>query len=158
MQATKEENKLQNNGNLDEAEFLYKNWKVTDVNNSNTKVIGIGEEKGKYKYALLRRINALGNAGGGILFWGVNEKTKRVEGIKIAEKEREKITQEIRLWHDEDKERIHIKKKFLPVHQDPFNPSDVEGLYVLRIEAYPESEDEKHFALKIKKKGEVIKE
>ena len=37
---------LPDSGNLDEATFLYKNWKVTDVNNSNTKIIGIGEEKG----------------------------------------------------------------------------------------------------------------
>ena len=76
--------KLQNTGNLDETEFLYKNWRITDSNNTNAKVIGIGEKKGKYKYALLRRINALGNAGGGILFWGINEKTKRVEGLKIG--------------------------------------------------------------------------
>ena len=74
---------LPNNGNLEDAQFVCKNWKVTDTNNTNYKVIGIGEEKATYKYELMRRICALGNAGGGILFLGVNEETLKVEGIKL---------------------------------------------------------------------------
>ena len=76
-------NKLQNSGNLEEAEFLYRNWKLTDANNANAKIFAIGERKGKYKYEIMRRICAIANAGGGILFWGVNEQTNRVEGIKL---------------------------------------------------------------------------
>ena len=76
---------LPNSGNLDEAEFLYHNWKLTDINNTNAKVIGIGEKKGKNKYEIMRRVCALGNAGGGILFWGINEETHRVEGIQFGE-------------------------------------------------------------------------
>ena len=63
---------LPNSGNLDEATFVCENWKITDTNNANAKVIGIGEKKGRYKYELMRRMCALGNAGGGIIFWGIN--------------------------------------------------------------------------------------
>ena len=41
---------LQNSGNLEDAEFLYKNWRITDTNNTNAKVIGVGEKKGRNKY------------------------------------------------------------------------------------------------------------
>ena len=47
---TKKKIELPDSGNLDEATFLYKNWKLTDVNNTNAKIIGIGEKKGEYKY------------------------------------------------------------------------------------------------------------
>ena len=57
---------------LKEAKFAYKNYKITDVNNANTKIVGIRGSRGRYKYELLRRIIALGNAGGGILFWGIH--------------------------------------------------------------------------------------
>ena len=63
---------MPNTGNLEDAEFVYKNWKITDANNYNSKVIAICEDKGEYKYELMRRMCALGNAGGGILFWGIN--------------------------------------------------------------------------------------
>lgn len=63
---------LPNSGNLKEAEFVYQNWKATDINNSSAKVIAVAEEKGSYKYELMRRICALGNVGGGILIWGAN--------------------------------------------------------------------------------------
>ena len=69
---TKNEIFLPKSGNLDEATFLYRNWKATDANNTNAKVIGIEENRGKNKYELMRRICALGNAGGGILIWGIN--------------------------------------------------------------------------------------
>ena len=36
---------LPNTGNLDEATFVCENWKITDTNNANAKVIGIGEKK-----------------------------------------------------------------------------------------------------------------
>ena len=71
--STTEENLLPKIGALDEVEFVYKNWKISDANNSSHKVIGIAEKKGKYKLELLRRIFALANVGGGILFWGINE-------------------------------------------------------------------------------------
>ena len=71
------------------------------------------------------------------MFWGINEKTKIVEGFKVNQEEREKISQEIRQWLDDEKDRLHIKKSFLEVRSDPFNPSNVEGLYVLRVEVYP---------------------
>ena len=73
LRVTTNEIELPNSGNLDEATFLYKNWKISDTNNTNAKIMGVGEAKGKNKYELMRRICALGNAGGGILFWGVNE-------------------------------------------------------------------------------------
>ena len=63
---------LPDTGNLDEATFLYKNWKITDANNTNAKVVGIGEKKGKNRNEMMKKIFALGNAGGGILFWGIN--------------------------------------------------------------------------------------
>ena len=72
LQVATNEVELPNTGNLDEATFLYKNWKISDTNNTNAKIMGIGEAKGKNKYELMRRMCALGNAGGGILFWGVN--------------------------------------------------------------------------------------
>ena len=84
----KKETELPNTGNLDEATFVFKNWKVSDANNANAKVMGVGEKKGKNKNELLRRICALGNAGGGILFWGINEETLEVEGIKLTDEER----------------------------------------------------------------------
>ena len=46
MKVAEKEIELPNSGNLDEAEFVYRNWKITDANNSNAKVIGVGEEKG----------------------------------------------------------------------------------------------------------------
>ena len=72
LKVVKKEVKLPNIGNLEEAEFVYKNWKITDVNNSTKKILGISEKRGEYKFELMRRMCALGNAGGGILFWGVN--------------------------------------------------------------------------------------
>ena len=69
---------LPNPEKLDKAEFVYKNYKITDVNNTHAKIVGIREKRGRYKYELLRRIVALGNAGGGMLFWGVHEHTNRV--------------------------------------------------------------------------------
>ena len=50
LEVTKGEIQLPDSGNLDEATFLYRNWKATDVNNSNAKVIGIEENRGKNKY------------------------------------------------------------------------------------------------------------
>ena len=78
LRVTNNQIELPNSGDLVEAEFQFKGWKVTDANNTNAKIIGIGEEKGKYKYEMMRRMCALGNAGGGILFWGVNEDTLKV--------------------------------------------------------------------------------
>ena len=49
LRVASNEVELPSTGNLDEATFLYKNWKITDVNNTNAKVIGIGEKKGKNK-------------------------------------------------------------------------------------------------------------
>ena len=88
MQVTRNEIELPNVGNPSDAEFLYEKWKLTDANNSNAKIYCIGEKKGKNKFELLRKICALGNAGGGILFWGVNENTNRVEGISLKDQER----------------------------------------------------------------------
>ena len=88
MKATMRENILPNTGSLDKAEFLYKNWKISDANNSNAKIIGVGGKRGRYKNELLRRICALGNAGGGILFWGLNPDNGRVQGIKFTEEEK----------------------------------------------------------------------
>ena len=42
--------KLPNTGNLQEAEFVVWDWKITDGNNTNAKVVGIGKKKGKYQY------------------------------------------------------------------------------------------------------------
>ena len=78
LEVTKENIELPNSGNLKEAEFFYHNWKTTDINNSNAKVMVIGEDRGAYKYELMRRVCALGNAGGGILIGGVNEDTHRI--------------------------------------------------------------------------------
>ena len=119
LKVTENKNLLPNSGNLDEAYFLYKNWKVTDANNSNSKVIGIEEDKGRNKYELMRRICALGNAGGGILFWGINEETLRVDGIKLTAEERQKIRTEMKQWHNEYHGRLHLKKNFLKVIADP---------------------------------------
>ena len=47
----------------------------------------------------------------------------------------------------------------MKVKQDPFSPSnDADGRYVLRIEVYPETEDYKHFNLKLKKKDRLVRE
>lgn len=70
---------------------MYKNAKITDLNNSCAKVVGLGEKKGRFKDEQLKRICALANAGRGILVWGVNEETDRVEGIKMDEKLRKKV-------------------------------------------------------------------
>ena len=78
------------------------------------------------------------NEGGGILFWGINEDTHNVEGMKLNSDEKEKILKGLRSWQDEFDGRLHSKKEFLEVREDPFNPSDATDLYVLRIEAYPE--------------------
>ena len=47
LKVTKNEIELPNSGNLEDAKFVCKNWKITDANNSNAKVIGIGEKRGK---------------------------------------------------------------------------------------------------------------
>ena len=63
---------LPNSGNLKEGEFVYHNWKATDVNNLSVKVIAVGEEKGSYRYELMKRICALANDGGNILIYGAS--------------------------------------------------------------------------------------
>ena len=61
-------------------EFLpqTKQLRIKMSNNFDIKIIGIGSAKGKHRWLLLRRICALANAGGGILFWGVNEETHEI--------------------------------------------------------------------------------
>ena len=66
---------LQNSSNLEEANFVYKNWKITELNNSSAKVVTLGEKKGRFKHEHLKRICALANVGKGIMVWGVNEET-----------------------------------------------------------------------------------
>ena len=78
LQIAEKKIKLPNTGNLEDAEFLYKDWKLTDINNSGAIVRYIGTNKGKYKFELMRRICALANAGGGILLWGIDESTAKV--------------------------------------------------------------------------------
>ena len=158
LKVTKNEIELPNSGNLEDAEFVYKSWKITDANNSNAKVIGIGEKRGKYKYELMRRICALGNAGGGMLFWGINEDTYEIEGMALSKEEREEIPKYMRLWTDDFNGRLYIRKKFLEVREDPFNPSDAKELYVMRIKVYPETEEEMLFSLKLRQNKKVVKE
>lgn len=80
--------------------------------------------------------------------------------MKIKRKEeRESIIKEMRLWNDNYNGRVYVKKRFLEVRADPFHPfDDVKDLYVLRIEVYPETEEDKYFALKLRKKEKVFKE
>lgn len=73
MKVTEKEIELPNLENLAEATFVYNNWKITDTNNTNSKIIFVGQKKGKNKNELMRRICALGNAGGGILLMGINQ-------------------------------------------------------------------------------------
>ena len=64
----------------------------------------------------------------------------------------------MRLWTNDFNGRLFLKKQFLQVRRDPFRSSDdVEGLYVFRIEVYPETEEEMYFALKLKKNDQIIK-
>lgn len=78
LNIAKKQIEIPNTGNLEDAEFLYKNWKLTDSNNTNAMLSCIGEEKGKKKFELMKRICALANIGGGILFWGINEGLRKV--------------------------------------------------------------------------------
>ena len=68
----KKEIALPNVGNLEEAEFVHYGWKITGTNSTDIKVIPIGQQTFRSKVKMMRRICALGNAGGGILFLGVN--------------------------------------------------------------------------------------
>ena len=61
-------------------------------------------------------------------------------------------------WHDDFNGRLFPKIKFLQVRKDPFRPSDVEGLYILRIEVYRETENDRYFGLKMKQNQKVMKE
>ena len=64
----------------------------------------------------------------------------------------------MRLWTDDFDGRLFITKQFLEVRSDPFSPSDnVKNRYVMRIEVYPETEDDKYFDLQLKKDKKVIK-
>ena len=41
---------------------------------------------------------------------------------------------------------------------DPLKASDLEDLYVLRIEVYPEDEDSRYFSIRLRKKKKVLRE
>ena len=43
LEITNSKIELPNSGDLVEAEFLFSGWKVTDANNTNAKIIGVGE-------------------------------------------------------------------------------------------------------------------
>ena len=53
----------------------------------------------------------------------------------------------MRIWHDEYKGRLYLKKQFIKVREDPFHSSNLKNFYVLRIEVYPETEDDRYFSL-----------
>ena len=104
----------------------------------------------------MRRICALGNTGGGILFWGVNELTSKVQGINLSPKERENIPNYIRQWEGEFNQSFIMRQRFLQARPDPLSTSDVIDLYVLRIEVYPKTDKEKFF-LKIQIDGRLVR-
>ena len=64
----------------------------------------------------------------------------------------------MRIWHDEYKGRLYLKKQFIKVREDPFHSSNLKNFYVLRIEVYPETEDDRYFSLQLKKNKKVFRE
>ena len=63
------------------------NWFIINEKLGTPTIQGQGDgswrEKGSYKYELMRKICTLGNARGGILIWGTNYDTFRIEEIKV---------------------------------------------------------------------------
>ena len=88
--------------------------------------------------------------GGGLLIWGVNPETNKVEGVKLATKEREAILKEVQSWPVHYEGGLLLKSKFVEVQEDPFNPSDVEDLHALIISVEISLKEEKLFWLKVK--------
>ena len=63
----------------------------------------------------------------------------------------------MREWHKHYNGRMHLKKQFLGVREDPFHSSNVTGLCVLRIEVYPETEEDRYFHFMLEKNKKVVK-
>ena len=70
---------------MDETTFFYKNWKVSQPTNPFTKFVGVSAKRGRNRNELMKRISAFCNTTGGILLWGVDSETHRVEGVKLNE-------------------------------------------------------------------------
>ena len=54
LKSTMEGDQLSSTSSLNQAESLYLNWKFSDANNSNAKIIGVGEEGGRCRHELMR--------------------------------------------------------------------------------------------------------
>ena len=65
----------------------------------------------------------------------------------------------MRLWRDNFHGRLTLKTTFVEVRSDPFQQENIEeNLFVVRMEVYPQTEEDKFFLLKLKKKRATVKE
>ena len=90
--------------------------------------MGVSAERGRNKNELLKRICALANTTGGILLWGVDSETHRVQGVNLNEEERLQVLEEMKSWSNWDEKednlfhgRVLIIKKFIEVRPDPLD-------------------------------------